>query len=84
MPDPQPLAVAFDLDVHMIPPHGDDPAHEHHDVRFLLVARDGQPLALSDESNDLRWFRLDELGGLDLDESVLRLARKAVVAPRSA
>jgi len=32
----------FDLDIHPIPPRGDDPAHEHFDVRYLLRATSEQ------------------------------------------
>lgn len=67
----------LDVDVHRIPARGDEPAHEHHDIRFLLRADAGQPLVCSDESNALRWFRRDELRELGLDESVARLWRKA-------
>ena len=77
---PIPTASAdglLDLDVHQIPARPGEPAHEHHDVRFLMRALPGQPLIRSDESIDLRWFALGELGGIDLDESVLRLRRKA-------
>jgi len=71
---------AIDLDVHAIPARPGEPAHEHHDLRFLLVAGPGQRLAMSDESTDLRWFEWSELGALAADESVLRLARKARAA----
>lgn len=67
----------FDLDVHLIPARVGEPAHEHHDVRFLLRASPAQALVRSEESIDLRWFWPDELAALDLDESVLRLRRKA-------
>jgi 8-oxo-dGTP pyrophosphatase MutT (NUDIX family) len=67
----------FDLDVHQIPAHGDDPSHEHHDIRFLLVAEPGQPLVMSDESNDLRWFSEAELSGVLHEESLVRMQRKA-------
>ena len=66
----------LDLDVHAIPARKGEPEHEHHDVRFLLRAAPGQPLVRSDESNDLRWFYRDELGGLGLDASTLRMWRK--------
>jgi 8-oxo-dGTP pyrophosphatase MutT (NUDIX family) len=72
-PDPIPL----DIDVHLIPARGDEPAHEHHDIRFLLIARPGQALTRSEESTDLRWFTPPELAGATTDESVLRLSRKA-------
>jgi len=67
----------FDLDVHVIPARPGEPEHEHHDVRFLLVAAQDQPLQLSDESNDLRWFDWSESDKVASDESVARLARKA-------
>lgn len=68
----------LDIDVHVIPARKNEPEHEHHDMRVLLVARDGQELAISEESIDLRWFRWDELEAVgEQDESILRLARKA-------
>ena len=70
--------VPLDLDVHPIPARGDEPRHEHWDVRFLLRASPGQALAVSDESTDLRWFRPAELAAVTDEESVLRLARKAL------
>lgn len=69
----------FDLDVHEIPARPGEPAHEHHDVRFLLVAAAGQEARASEESHAVRWFDLDAIGSgaLAVDESVLRMARKA-------
>jgi 8-oxo-dGTP pyrophosphatase MutT (NUDIX family) len=66
-----------DVDVHTIPPLGEEPAHEHHDVRFLLRAHAGHTIAISQESIDLRWFGWSEAARLDVDESLLRLLRKA-------
>jgi len=71
------LAIPLDLDVHTIPAYGDAPAHEHHDVRYLLVAEPDQPLVMSSESKDLRWFENDEVESVGVDESVLRMHRKA-------
>jgi 8-oxo-dGTP pyrophosphatase MutT (NUDIX family) len=70
--------LPIDIDVHGIPARPGEPAHEHHDVRFVLVAGAEQPLVISDESSGLAWFPLDELASLDADESLLRLARKAI------
>lgn len=67
----------IDVDVHVIPARGDEPAHEHHDVRFVLVAERGQEIVVSEESHDVRWFPLDALEEVAGDESVLRLGRKA-------
>lgn len=75
--------VPLDVDVHLIPARLDkqgnelESAHEHHDIRFLLVAAPDQPLVLSDESHDLRWFSKDELLEATDEESVLRMQRKA-------
>ncbi len=69
--------LPLDVDVHAIPAHGRDPAHEHHDIRFLLVAARDQPLRISGESHDLRWFPRREIPSCVTDESVLRLERKA-------
>ena len=69
--------VPLDVDVHRIPPHGGEPEHWHHDVRFLLVAGPGQRLVRSDESEDLRWFTDAELLATVDEESVLRMWRRA-------
>ncbi len=67
----------FDLDIHTIPAIDGEPRHNHYDIRFLLVAADGQALSPNDESLDLRWCTWDEIEGLTREESVLRMARKA-------
>lgn len=62
---PRPAALAgvpipFDLDVHAIPARKSDPLHFHYDVRYAIVADPAEPLVISDESQDLRWFPLAE------------------------
>jgi len=74
--------LPLDLDVHQIPARFDaagnmiEDAHEHHDVRFLLVAHPGQEIAVSDESHELGWFTSEEVLRLN-EESVLRMLYKA-------
>jgi 8-oxo-dGTP pyrophosphatase MutT (NUDIX family) len=72
---PQPI----DLDVHTIPSRPGEPAHEHHDLRFALVALGGKASA-SGESHALRWFEMEsldsELAAIGADESLVRLGRK--------
>jgi 8-oxo-dGTP pyrophosphatase MutT (NUDIX family) len=68
--------VPIDLDVHPIPARGSEPAHHHHDVRFVLVAAPGQTIFESDESTALEWFDMDALEDVADDDSVLRLGRK--------
>lgn len=75
--DPGGALRVFDVDVHDIPARGDEPAHEHHDIRFLFTADPAEPPVCSDESHDLRWLDVDALPDYTTEESVLRLARKA-------
>lgn len=73
----------LDVDVHLIPARRDpagqvvEDAHEHHDIRFLVIAPETQELVLSDESHDVRWFTRQELLETTDEESVLRMMRKA-------
>lgn len=55
------LDTIFDVDIHPIPAGKGEPAHEHFDVRYLLVTRvPGETVADPSESIDLRWFDLGE------------------------
>ena len=67
--------AVFDLDVHLIPARGDEPAHRHYDVRFLLVAEHDR-FRKNDESHALEWVPADAVRALTGEESVLRMARK--------
>lgn len=71
------LGAPFDVDVHLIPARGGEPAHLHHDVRHLLVAAPGQPLQVSSESHDLAWYPRARAEEILEGESLLRMARKA-------
>jgi 8-oxo-dGTP pyrophosphatase MutT (NUDIX family) len=73
----------LDLDVHVIPERRDaagnviEDAHEHHDVRVLMIADGDLTPRVSDESHAVRWFTADELQAATDEESVLRLWRKS-------
>lgn len=73
----------LDIDVHVIPARLDaagnviEDRHEHHDIRFLLVATQVQELVLSEESHDLGWFSYEQVLNVTTEESVLRMMRKA-------
>lgn len=68
----------LDVDVHRIPARKNEPAHEHHDIRFLLEVSDDQPIAHQvEESKGVRWFAADEVASVFDEESILRMARKA-------
>ncbi len=65
-----------DLDIHEIPPHRDEPAHLHYDVRFLLAAGPDAAPAVSEESHQLGWFTIEEFRRQARDPGLLRMADK--------
>lgn len=73
----------LDLDVHAIPERRNaageliEDAHEHHDVRWLLVAPGAARPVASDESHEVRWCTAAEIRRLTNEASVLRMLRKA-------
>jgi 8-oxo-dGTP pyrophosphatase MutT (NUDIX family) len=70
----------FDVDVHSIPERrrGEqlEPAHEHHDIRYLLVAPHGAEATISAESKGLAWRPLAEAAGPDADAGLRRAVGK--------
>jgi len=70
----------FDVDVHDIPARNTEPAHRHHDIRFLFEVDPGEPLPGNVESHALRWLRLDEMSTITNKPSVL-VVRHALVQP---
>lgn len=68
----------FDVDVHDIPAHGQEPAHQHLDLRYLVLAPAEAALTLaSREARVMRWFSWAELPSLDLDPGLVRGLDKA-------
>jgi 8-oxo-dGTP pyrophosphatase MutT (NUDIX family) len=63
----------LDLDVHPIPAFGDEAAHLHYDVRFLLTTEGRGMLAF-----DAAWFAEDQIAPADRDGSLFRAVRKAI------
>jgi 8-oxo-dGTP pyrophosphatase MutT (NUDIX family) len=68
-------AALFDVDVHSIPARPGEPAHEHFDARFRLVAT-SRTLAPNDEVERARWVAFDDVDRFATDESVRRAVRK--------
>ena len=66
----------FDIDVHLIPARNEIAEHYHYDIRFLLQA-ESTDFVISDESNELAWVKLNDIGNFVSDESVLRMCRKS-------
>jgi len=73
----------YDIDVHRIPARGDEPEHDHYDLRFALEADPREPLVRNEESHDVRWIALTDLETYAIDDSVRRLAAKTGALPRS-
>lgn len=69
--------LPFDIDIHGIPATATEPGHEHYDLRYLLIAAENQPLQISTESKDLRWFTWSKIEQVQPDDSMRRMARKA-------
>jgi 8-oxo-dGTP pyrophosphatase MutT (NUDIX family) len=69
-------ARPFDLDLHEIPAHRDEPTHWHYDVRYILIAPEGAVHNISAESKELRWFSADEMDTLPLDAGLRRVVAK--------
>ena len=68
----------FDVDVHEIPVRGEVPAHQHHDVRYLVRLEPNAGASVRHdeaESHGLAWRPLAELARSG-DPSVARMARK--------
>jgi 8-oxo-dGTP pyrophosphatase MutT (NUDIX family) len=76
--------AVFDVDRHWIPPHGGEPGHWHHDLRFVIEADPAEPLSVSDESRALAWVEVAAVPGLNPEESMARMVRKTLGAAPSA
>jgi len=71
---PRPL----DVDVHDIPARGDEPAHEHLDLRYLVRAPEGVAVAPDlAELHEIRWVRWDDVHALFPDHGLRRALAKA-------
>ena len=46
----------FDIDRHLIPARGEEPAHWHYDVRYVVRAQGSETFAVSEESLALGWW----------------------------
>jgi len=67
----------YDLDRHLIPPRGNDPAHFHYDVRFVVRAGADEAFVVNEESHALAWIPVRDIASdAQADASVRRMARK--------
>ena len=73
--------VAIDLDIHRVDPPKED-AHDHYDVRFLVLAPAGAVIAANHESQDQRWVTAAELPALGVDAGLRRMAERGFALAR--
>lgn len=67
----------FDLDRHEIPARGQEPAHWHYDMRFVVRANGSEDFIQNTESLALAWIRVAELAEReDIDPSIRRMAKR--------
>lgn len=68
--------LPFDLDVHLIPATAKENEHYHYDIRYLIFSNKPHLIQVSDESNSLRWFTIEEARQLTQEQSMLRQFEK--------
>ena len=69
--------ASFDLDRHLIPARGDEPAHWHYDVRYVVRAPGSEAFAVSAESLELAWRPVRALvADAQTDPSLRRMAQR--------
>ncbi len=69
--------IIFDLDIHDIPPLGQQPAHQHLDIRYLFVAPKEQSFRPGlGESNILRWVSVHRANDFLQEEGGNRVCSK--------
>jgi len=67
----------FDLDRHLIPARGNEPAHWHYDVRYVVRATGSEMFALSEESLELAWRPIRAIArDVQADASLRRMAQR--------
>lgn len=70
----------FDLDIHSIPARPDFPEHLHFDVRFGFIASPKDALVLSNESHELEWIRIENVGDYtQRNPSITRMVKKSIL-----
>ncbi len=71
-------SALLDVDVHAIPAHGQEAAHSHFDLRYLLTATaQSDPAASEDPARPMRWMTLAEALAAGVDASLARALDKA-------
>ena len=64
--------------VEEIPAFGDKSAHQHIDFVYVATPAGGQESRNIHETDDMRWFTLEEIEGLDPDEEIFVETQQAL------
>lgn len=70
------VPLFFDIDIHEIPERKTEPAHFHYDFRYLVRAANPDSIAISEESEALRWFPIEEAFKVTHEKSMHRQFEK--------
>jgi 8-oxo-dGTP pyrophosphatase MutT (NUDIX family) len=77
------LHPLFDIDIHSIPERKDFQKHDHYDIRCLFMADKNEEVILSEESHEIKWFRLSEISEqVKGNDSILRMIEKISPHPQ--
>lgn len=66
----------FDIDIHHIPERKGVPAHEHYDIRFCFIVANETKFIANNESNALKWIKLNDIEKYTSEPSILRMVAK--------
>ena len=72
------VTPAVDLDIHTIPARGEEPAHLHLDLRFVVLAPPDARPVVNDESHDVRWVAEEDLDRYGAADELRRLVRRGL------
>lgn len=68
---------AIDLDIHVVDPPYED-AHEHHDVRYLVLAPEDACPKGNYESTGFQWLDPGEIQQIDPDDGFIRMVERGL------
>jgi ADP-ribose pyrophosphatase YjhB (NUDIX family) len=69
----------FDIDIHEIPARGNEPAHDHFDIRYLIWADKSETVVKNHESKEISWIPLNQLDQLTANNrSIIRMSEKTL------
>ena len=70
----------FDIDIHEIPARGNEPVHEHFDIRYLILADKSESVVTNHESKAISWIPLSQLNELTANNrSIIRMSEKTLL-----